>query len=315
MNLHSTKLTGIGRAGAAAFAAALLAMAAAQADTKRPPLPELRLVEVPAAAREAFAGDRFSYMEAGPANAPVVMLLHGIGANSFYWRYQYAGLSDRYRVVAWNAPGYILTDNLKKDRPTCTDYADAFAAFADALKIERFALVGNSFGSSIAQCFAEKYPARVIRIALSGTSVGSKSTPAAEREAVFQRRQKQFEAAGGMKYARDVIGLLTGSATPPRAKPEIMDVLSATSGRGYLQASFVPYELDTLAFAAKISMPVLLYHGTEDKIAPIERTSVALAKVLPNAKLVRLEGFGHLPDVEDPERANALLRDFLAEAK
>ena len=94
-----------------------------------------------------------------------------------------------------------------------------------------------------------------------------------------------------------------------------MDVLSATSGRGYLQASFVPYELDTLAFAAKISMPVLLYHGTEDKIAPIERTSVALAKVLPNAKLVRLEGFGHLPDVEDPERANALLRDFLAEAK
>ena len=48
-----------------------------------------------------------------------------------------------------------------------------------------------------------------IRIALSGTSVGSKSTPAAEREAVFQRRQKQFEAAGGMKYARDVIGLPT----------------------------------------------------------------------------------------------------------
>jgi pimeloyl-ACP methyl ester carboxylesterase len=243
------------------------------------------------------------------------MLLHGIGANSLYWRYQYAGLSDRYRVVAWNAPGYILTDPLKKERPECADYADALAAFADALGLQRFAVVGNSFGSAIALCFAEKYLPRVTRIALSGTSIGSKTTPAAEREAVFQRRQKQFEAAGGMKYARDVIGLLVGSATPPRAKPEIMEVLSATSGRGYLQASFVPYEFDALAFAAKITVPVLIYHGTEDKIAPIARTSEALMKVLPKAKLVRLENLGHLPDVEVPDRVNALLKEFLAEGQ
>jgi len=297
------------------FVATLATASPAAAETARPALPELKFVEIPAAARQHFAGDRFSYMEAGKADAPPVLLLHGIGANSFYWRYQYAGLSDRYRLIAWNAPGYILTDSLKKERPTCTDYADALAAFADAIGVQRFALVGNSFGSAIAQCFAEKYIARVTRVALSGTSVGSKTTPSAEREAVFKRRQKQFQAAGGMKYARDVIGLLIGSATPARAKPEIMEVLSATSGRGYLQASFVPYELDAFAFAAKITVPVLIYHGTEDKIAPIARTSEALVKALPNAKLVRLEKFGHLPDVEDPERVNALLRDFLGDAK
>lgn len=290
-------------------------LAASHAQSARPALPELRFVEVPVDARSGFAGDRFSYMEAGPANAPVVMLLHGIGANAFFWRYQYHALSDRYRVVAWNAPGYILSDNLRKDRPTCDDYVEAFAAFADAVGVQRFAMVANSFGSSIAQCFALRFPQRVERMALSGVSVGSRSTPPDERERTFQRRQKQFEDAGGMTYAKSVIGLLTGSRTPPAARDEIMEVLRATNGRGYLQASFVPYELDTLAFAPRISIPVLLYHGTEDKIAPIERTAAALEKLLPNAKLVRFEGYGHLLEVEAPERVNALLREFLEQKK
>jgi pimeloyl-ACP methyl ester carboxylesterase len=296
------------------FAAGVLMamlMAPAHAQSTRPALPELRFVEMPAQVRASFAGDRFSYMEAGSASAPVVMLLHGIGANSFFWRYQYQALSDRYRVIAWNAPGYVLTDNLRKDRPGCEDYVEAFAAFADAMGVQRFAMVANSFGSSIAQCFALRFPQRVERMALSGVSVGSKSTPPDERERTFQRRQKQFETAGGMTYAKSVIGLLTGSRTPPGAREEIMEVLRGTNGRGYLQASFVPYELDTLAFAPRITIPVLLYHGTEDKIAPIERTAAALEKVLPHARLVRFEGYGHLLEVEAPERVNALLREFL----
>jgi pimeloyl-ACP methyl ester carboxylesterase len=242
------------------------------------------------------------------------MLVHGIGANSYFWRHQFAGLSDRWRVIAWNAPGYILTDPLRKDRPDCDDYVEAFAAFADAMGAQRFAMVGNSFGSSIAQCFAFRHPARVERMALSGVSIGSKSTPPEEREAVFQRRQKQFDSAGGMNYARSVIALLVGSRTPASAREEILEVLRATSGRGYLQASFVPYELDSLQFAPKLNLPVLLYQGTEDKISPIERTAVALQKALPNARLVRFEGYGHLVEVEDPARVNALLRDFLSQA-
>lgn len=296
---------------AALASLAALATLPARAQDLQPPLPEMRFVEVPAAARDRFAGDRFSYMEAGKRDAPPVLLLHGIGANSLYWRHQFPVLAERYRVVAWNAPGYLLSDPLATERPTCNDYAAALAAFADAVGVARSPVIGNSFGSAIAQCFAEQYPARVERIVLSGTSVGSKGVPPAEREAVFKRRQAQFTRAGGMGYARDVIGLLLGSQAPPAVRPEVMHVLAGTNGRGYLQASYVAYELDALAFAPRIKVPVLLVHGTEDKIAPIASTSVMLAGLLPDARLVRLEGHGHLPEVEAAARVNALLVEFL----
>ena len=88
----------------------------------------------PAASRANYQGDRFSYMEAGRADAPVVLLLHGVGANSMHWRHQLAGLSDRYRVIAWNAPGYMITDGFVKDVAECKDYADAVRDFLTALK-------------------------------------------------------------------------------------------------------------------------------------------------------------------------------------
>src|SRR5215813_6722357 len=64
-------------------------------------------------------------MEAGLPEAPPLVLLHGIGSNSMGWRFQYAGLADRYRVIGWNAPGYMLSDNLLAETPGHSDYAGA----------------------------------------------------------------------------------------------------------------------------------------------------------------------------------------------
>ena len=83
-----------------------------------PPLPELRFAEIPATSRDRYIGDRFCYMEAGQLDRPPVLLLHGIGANSLHWRYQLAGLARRFRVIAWNAPGYTLSDNLRAETPS-----------------------------------------------------------------------------------------------------------------------------------------------------------------------------------------------------
>jgi pimeloyl-ACP methyl ester carboxylesterase len=295
------------RVTALAFAF-MLTPAAAQ---MLPPLPELKFTEI--GARESYLGDRWSYMEAGRADAPAVVLLHGLGANSMHWRFQLAGLSDAFRVVAWNAPGYILSDGFKTESPGCKDYADAVADFLGSLKLDRVSIVGNSFGSRVAQCFAVHYPARIIRLAMTGTGIGPKGMSEEEKAKIMATREGQI-AKGGYGFGARVNALLAKNASE-QTIALVRDVVRATNPRGFMHGVKLGmadgYDPETVA--ANFTAPVLMISGNEDQVNPIDKHAAVLAKAMPKAKLEILDGVGHLPEVEAPDKVNAMLRAFFAE--
>ncbi len=277
-----------------------------------PPLPEIRYARIQPSARFRYDGDRFSYLEAKPENpeAPVVLMLHGIGAHAAYFRFQLAALSQHFRVIAWNAPGYGLSDVMKTNTPTDRDYAIAVADFADSLGLSSFSLTGNSFGSAVAQSFAIHFPERLHCLLLSGTGVGQIAI-SAERKRSFEQRLKDLEK-GGYQYADGGVDRLVAANTPDPVKELMIDVSRGLFPAGLERA--VAFRLSNFfspSHSDKLTMPILLIQGSEDKTNPREENADLLKAAIPQCEFEEWQGIGHLPEIEASERFNSTLKAFV----
>jgi pimeloyl-ACP methyl ester carboxylesterase len=106
------------------------------------------------------------YREAGPADAPTVLLLHGFPTSSFQYRELIPRLADRYRVIAPDLPGFGFTEI-----PQARDYQysfDALAgtilAFTEALQLKRYALYVFDYGAPTGFRLAMNHPERITAI-------------------------------------------------------------------------------------------------------------------------------------------------------
>jgi pimeloyl-ACP methyl ester carboxylesterase len=259
--------------------------------------------------RRIDAGGRMvAYREAG--QGPALVLLHGIGSGSASWRSQFHSFSRRFRVIAWDAPGYGGSDALAIGSPTAGDYAGALDVFAAAQGLNRVYLIGHSLGALIAASFARAHPDRVAALVLANPATGYGAAADDVRRARVDSRLEDLERLGPAGLAaKRAQGLLS-----PRAKPEALAMVREVMGQirpdGYAQAVRMLGGANLLAVAPEIKAPTLVLGASNDKVTP-EDGCRRIAAAVPGARYVSLTGPGHASYVEDPTAFDTQVLLFL----
>jgi pimeloyl-ACP methyl ester carboxylesterase len=111
-------------------------------------------------------GIKMFYREAGPRDAPVVLLLHGFPTSSFQYRELIPRLADRYRVIAPDLPGFGFTEvpNGLHYKHTFDALAQSISVFTDALSLKRYALYVFDYGAPTGFRLAMARPERITAI-------------------------------------------------------------------------------------------------------------------------------------------------------
>ncbi len=255
-------------------------------------------------------GLRIAYDRAG--TGPPLVLLHGIGANARAWRTQLAALSDAYDVIAWDAPGYHRSDDPPSDWPMA-EYADALAGFLDGLDIARAALLGQSWGGVLAQQFSGAYPDRVRALILSDTTLGGDAARDAARPDTESRLQARLNAAATMtpaEFAHMRAPQLLPPNPPPDLLAEVEAMMAETHMGGFRSAAIALAHADVRDVLPRIAVPVLVLCGELDPVTP-PALGTRLIGEIPGARLVVFAGAGHMGNMEQPDRYNTVVRDFL----
>ena len=106
------------------------------------------------------------YREAGPADAPVVLLLHGFPTSSFQYRELVPRLADKYRVIAPDLPGFGFTEVpvRRNYKYTFDNLAKTIEAFTDVLHLQRYSLYVFDYGAPTGLRLAMARPERITAI-------------------------------------------------------------------------------------------------------------------------------------------------------
>ncbi len=260
-----------------------------------------------------IAGVPIHVRDSGPGNAPVLIMLHGMGASLHTWEPWARALADQFRVIRFDLPGHGLTP----PDPT-GDYSDArshqlLAALMDSLGVEGATLIGNSMGGRIAWSFAAEQPERVEKLVL--ISPDGFASPGFE----YDTPPDVPASLGLMRYVLPE-WILRMTLAPAYADQSVMtdslatryhDLLLAPGARDAMMERMRQTVLtDPVPRLQRVRAPTLLLWGEADAMIPISNADDYL-NAMPNARLVRLPGLGHLPFEEAPAVALVPVRAFL----
>jgi pimeloyl-ACP methyl ester carboxylesterase len=241
---------------------------------------------------------------AEPSRRTAVVLVHPINTASVVWR-QVLPLLEL-PAVALDLRGHGGS-GLRGPFTIADGYVPDVLAVLDALELDAVHLVGGSLGGSISLALAALHPGRVHSVTTFGSTLGT-GVP----EVAIEQMVAVLAAVGSQRYFADLVPQVVGPAY--RGQQSLEETISAAGGRpeptvaAILRAAF---SADIRDLVGRVHAPVLAVGGTADPTCPPAMTEEIAAAT--GGVPVILDGVGHLPMVEEPQRVAELINQHTAD--
>ncbi len=248
--------------------------------------------------------------QGGPAQAPVILLLHGLSADKSIWLRFARHFNRDYRLLIPDLGGHGETAYAAHQDYRVPAQAQRFLRLLDACGIQRVQVIGNSMGGYIAAWLAAHAPQRISGLALFDPA-GVEAPETSDLQHLLEQGKNPFLVRSRADFQH--FYSLT-MAAPPWVPEAVLAAIAERyqARRGQLARIFAelqaspPIEPEL----AKIQAPTLLLWGREDRLLHPSSAQV-WAKGLPQAQVQLWEGIGHMPMVERPVRSARLYQQFL----
>jgi pimeloyl-ACP methyl ester carboxylesterase len=273
-------------------------------------------------------GLKVFFREAGPADAPVLLLPHGYPCSSFQFRHLMPALADRWRTLAPDFPGFGYSDT--PDPARFSYDFDAFAQmlddFAKAMKLSRYCLWLHDYGSQIGLRHAIARPGRIAGLIIQNGDIYEdvlgpkyKTIQAYWAEPSAQRRKPLEEAVSEEGFRSEFVGEVAPEVAA-RIPPDLWKLhwpLMNTSVRRQMSVTLMEGLKSNLAWFPRYQAylrehrpQTLILWGPQDGYMP-EPAARAYLRDLPHAELHLFDDAGHWLLESHLEQAVPLIRAHL----
>jgi pimeloyl-ACP methyl ester carboxylesterase len=286
-------------------------------STAEPPATSFEQVEL--------HGHTVGYRAAG--SGPLLVLLHGITSTSEAWREVMPRLAERYTVVAPDMIGHGRSAKPRGDY-SLGAYAAGVRDLLAVLGFERGTVVGHSLGGGIAMQFAYLFPEYVERMALIASGglgrevhplLRAATLPGSEWVLPLLAREWSVNAGEAVRSVARRLGLEVGpdlaefargyaSLVEDGARDAFLQTMRSVIGPDGQRVS----ALDRLYLADQL--PSLIVWGSDDPVIPVEHGRNA-HRIVAHSRYVEIEGSGHWPMLDSPDRIVRELTRFIEETE
>jgi pimeloyl-ACP methyl ester carboxylesterase len=267
------------------------------------------------------------YREAGPKDAPTILLLHGFPTSSHMFRNLIPALGDRYHVVAPDYPGFGNSSAPAVDRfeYTFDNLAKVIDAFTERVGLTRYALYVQDYGAPVGYRLAVKHPDRVTALIVQNGNAYDEGiandfwVPVKaywkDRTETTTAPLRKFVSLEATKWQ-----YLNGVRNPEAISPDNWNVdqpLLDRPGNAEIQLALLhsygsnpPLYPEWQAYFRKHQPPALIVWGKNDSIFPAAG-AYPYRRDLKDVEFHLLDT-GHFALEEDGSTIARLIRDFLA---